>query len=855
MTISAGTKLGPYEILSPLGAGGMGEVYRAADTKLKREVAIKVLPEALAGDPERLARFEREAHAVAALNHPNILSIHDFGNEGGIAYAVTELLEGEDLRARLDNGALPSRRAVEIAIQIARGLAAAHEKGVVHRDLKPENVFLTADGRVKILDFGLAKRIGKESAETSAPTAPAATEPGTVMGTVGYMSPEQVRGRKLDHRTDIFSFGAILYEMLTGARPFRGDSHVETMNAILKEEPPELLDSGRNISPALDRIVRHCLEKAPEARFQSAGDVAFDLEALSAAASTVSGGARTIPRGWRRPAAIAAIVVAAIAAGALLDRAFRPAAAPPSFERLTYRRGAITAARFAADGKSVVYSAQWEGQPSRLFSISAAGQESPPLDVSDAILLSVSSADELLVKLNPRLWTGHLHGTLARVPRTGGSPRELRDNVQDADWGPDGRSFAILRLIGGIRWAVEYPGGTPLVEENRALDFVRVSPDGGRIALGRVGFWLNPAISLVDRSGKSKILQTDVATGLAWGPAGNEIWYTSPEPGGASDLYATDLSGKRRLVDRAAGSVVLQDVSRDGDVLARLQRHQANAMFHAAGASREIDLAWHEGSAITDISPDGRSVLITESGNTRSGGVGFYLRKTDGSPAVHLGDGVGYCVFSPDGKWALAASKDSKRALVRVPTGAGQTQSTPLPIDFSQWWFFPDGRRILVSGVLPNGLARIYSIDLEGKSYRQLAPDGTDFFIGEMPLSPDGKSFAAQATTGLNSAGLQIYSTDGAPPRKVPGFEPDDVAIRWADDGRSLFVFKRNELPARVFRLDVGTGKRTPWIELMPSDPAGVTRIPTIVMSPDGRTYAYNFERDLSDLYLVRGLR
>jgi len=330
MTLSAGVRLGPYEILSPIGAGGMGEVYKARDTRLDRYVAIKVLPESLASDREALLRFEREAKAVAALNHPNILSLHDFGREGDVAFAVTELLEGESLRQRLDNGAIPQRRAVEYAVQIARGLAAAHEKGIMHRDLKPENLFVTKDGRVKILDFGLAKVVVREAAQTSAPTTPAGTEPGTVMGTVGYMSPEQVLGRDVDERTDIFSFGAVLFEMLTGARAFKGNSAVETMNAILKEEPPEPEPTGKRISPALDRIVRHCLEKSPESRFHSAGDLAFALEAVGEVSSPSSAVAGVPVRSRRRlplgPVIVGAFVIAAVAflAGRSLWRSREP---------------------------------------------------------------------------------------------------------------------------------------------------------------------------------------------------------------------------------------------------------------------------------------------------------------------------------------------------------------------------------------------------------------------------------------------------------------------------------------------------------------------------------------------------
>src|SRR6266496_2865999 len=320
MTLSAGTRLGPYEILSPLGAGGMGEVYRARDSKLKRDVAVKVLPKSLAADADALARFEREALAVAALSHPNILAIFDFGTHEGTAYAVTELLEGETLRGKLDAGPIPQKQAVDYALQIARGLSAAHEKAVVHRDLKPENLFVTQDGHLKILDFGLAKRVEAVSTEeqTSAPTVSGHTEPGTVMGTVGYMSPEQVRGRSADHRSDIFSFGAVLYEMLTGRRAFRGDTAVETMNAILKEEPRELVGSASAVSPALERVVRHCLEKSPEERFQSARDIAFALgEASSGSAASPAASAAQPARSRAFRPLLWAAGVAALAAAVL----------------------------------------------------------------------------------------------------------------------------------------------------------------------------------------------------------------------------------------------------------------------------------------------------------------------------------------------------------------------------------------------------------------------------------------------------------------------------------------------------------------------------------------------------------
>src|SRR5579864_413793 len=319
MALTSGTKLGPYEIQSSIGAGGMGEVYKARDKRLNRDVAIKVLPTSFSADPDRLQRFAQEARAAAALSHPNILSIFDIGEDGGAPYVVSELLEGETLRDRLRNGPLATRKAIDYAAQVARGLAAAHEKGIVHRDLKPENIFITNDGRVKILDFGLAKLTRPEadnSGETL--TQQVGTDAGTVMGTVGYMSPEQVRGKPADARSDIFAFGAILYEMLSGKRAFHGETAADTMSAILTKEPPELVDPHLNVPPALERIVRHCLEKNPAQRFHSISDVAFGLEVLTGISSTTTSGAQRVApapirRGWLLPvgAAIALCVVLA----------------------------------------------------------------------------------------------------------------------------------------------------------------------------------------------------------------------------------------------------------------------------------------------------------------------------------------------------------------------------------------------------------------------------------------------------------------------------------------------------------------------------------------------------------------
>jgi len=360
MNIATGTLLGRYEIRALIGAGGMGEVYRARDTSLGRDVAIKVLPPGLSQDKERLHRFEQEARATSSLNHPNILVIFDIGTFEGSTYVVSELLEGETLRDRLLGNVLPPRKAVEYAVQIARGLATAHEKGIIHRDLKPENIFITTDGHAKILDFGLAKLLDTavpEETTSQVQTKRVVTFAGAILGSMGYMSPEQVRGRSVDQRSDIFSFGTVLYEMVTGARAFRGDSSVETMNAILKEEPPTIQTSGRAIPPALERVITHCLEKQPQDRFQSARDLAFGLESVishsgtySAAYPAISTEEKKSRLKWLVFVALAVIVVGLLALSFFVGRKSADTSLP-TYTQLTFLRGSIYTARFTSHGQ------------------------------------------------------------------------------------------------------------------------------------------------------------------------------------------------------------------------------------------------------------------------------------------------------------------------------------------------------------------------------------------------------------------------------------------------------------------------------------------------------------------------
>jgi len=449
MPLPAGTRLGPYEIVSPLGAGGMGEVYRARDTRLGREVAVKVLLPEVSGDQSRRARFEQEARSASALNHPNIVAVYDVGSVDSTIYLAMELVEGRTLRELLADGALPSRKLLDVAVQVAEGLAKAHEAGLVHRDLKPENLIVSKDGFVKILDFGLAKLTeltpsdGVSALQTMA-GAPG-TVPGTVMGTVGYMSPEQASGRDVDYRSDQFSFGSILYELATGHRAFQRNTGAETLTAIIREEPVPVGQANPKVPAPVRWIVERCLAKEPEERFASTKDLARDLRSLrdhlseTSATETVSTArAAAAKKGlpaWLVPG-IALVVGAALALlGAKLLAGSHPASSDIRTQRLTYRRGSILSARFSPDGKSIVFAAAWDGQPMELYTTRPESPESRSLGLSHASLLSVSSTGDLAVALGWRQVVGwESLGTLARVPLEGGAPREILENVMSADW-------------------------------------------------------------------------------------------------------------------------------------------------------------------------------------------------------------------------------------------------------------------------------------------------------------------------------------------------------------------------------------------------------------------------------------
>ena len=865
-----GDRLGPYEIVASLGAGGMGEVYKAKDTRLDRFVAVKVLPEQLAKNPDLLARFDREAKSVAALNHPNILALHDFAREGEIAYAVMELLEGESLRARLAQGPLPARKAVELAVQLARGLAAAHEKGVVHRDLKPDNLWITSDGRLKILDFGLAKQVFQREGSTLSHLATegiaagvaGSTEKGMVLGTVGYMSPEQVRGETVDARTDIFSFGAVLYEMLTGAKAFVKDSATETLAAILRDDPPAPEITGRSIPAGLQRIVHHCLEKHPAQRFRSAHDVAFALESLSTGSEVSSVAPPAGPR-TRKRFGTAALVAVAVVAAAVAGWLLRGAAPPePVFQRLTFAQGTVENARFGPDGKTVLYSARWKGEPPTLYSIPAGSHEAQRLNVQSASLLAVSRDNELAVVLSPLLTYGFYPGTLARVPASGGGAREIEPNVLAADWNPITGELAAV-TVQRADWTLESPPGKAL-RTARGIDYVRFSRRDGSLAFfeNRIGLgWpLLPqpgSIVVIDPQGKERVLATGRrCNGLAWSAVGDEVWFTEWIDGRRTTLSAASLSGRVRTIWSGPGHVSLQDVAPDGRALVQTRNIQDGVVVLPEGALRERDVSIFDGTLAVDFTPDRRALLISERGAGGGPEGAVFLTPLDGSLPIKLGKGRAESL-SPDGRWVLVGSVERPDRYTLVPTGSGQASEVDLKGILSNQigTFLPDGNRFVFQGAPEGKQIRLYLVDpAKNEAPKPITVEGTLVWRGASPLSPDGRSLLVLKDLGGKNTNEIVSIEDGTATPFV-GHEPRDIPIRWTADGRGIYVFSREGLPVRIFRYDPWSGKKEPVKEFMPADPGGITGMSSVVMTPDAKSFAFNYRRRISELFLVEGLR
>lgn len=853
--LASGTMLGPYEIRDLIGVGGMGQVYRAEDKRLARTIAIKILPDLFSNDRDRLSRFSQEARLIGALNHPNILAVYDIGVSGDIHYIVTEFLRGSTVRERLERRPIPWPQAAKYAAQIAAGLAAAHEVSIVHRDLKPGNLFVTKDERVKILDFGLAK--------VASPAVPnplcqiplendPRTFPGMVLGSASYMAPEQVRGESVDHRADIFAFGAVLYEMLAGHRAFHANSPIETMTAVLEREPAGLpIAVKEGVPEILVRIMQFCLEKDPRRRCQSALDLSVLLDGL---AKTEGEQQKTLKsrtlfgKQWI-PVAFLGVLLAASATWIVMER-MKPIARQPQFERVTFRPGTIASARFSQDGQSILYSASWDAKVIGLYSSRSNGADLRALELPSSTILSVAKSGELAITLNDT-------GNLAQVRIGGEAPRELLDHVVAADWSPDSKQLAVVRVQNG-QHRLEYPIGKLLYQTAGYIDSVRVSPHGDLVA-----FMDHPrpdddrgSVALVDSNGNKRNLTLEwiAEDGLAWSPDGKEIWFTAAlHYDWARDLYAVTPRGRQRLLFSAPGALRLEDVSPDGRALLRLRDRRSEVVAKDGNETRRL-LGWLQLMLTSAISHDGKYAVVTDWGGSGGADYSTYLAKLDGSSPIRLGDGIGGDISPDDARVTAVLPRDPAKVML-LPTGVGEVETVSYPnfrYQFANW--ASDGRRLVVYASESHRPFRFWIEDTHGGTPRAITPEGT---TGTLVILKHTDYVCVRDPHG----GASLYPIDGKIPMQVRGVTKLDTILGGRSDSNEIYVSvapstsRQNGVNREIWEVNVSTGRRLAFLEVSPADPDGVVFVGNPHISDDGKHYIMNQTRSLSVLYLASGLK
>ena len=846
--LNAGTSLGPYRIEAPLGAGGMGEVYRATDTRLGRAVAVKMIIADLADDPSRVRRFELEARAAGALNHPNLCTVFDVGRHDDAPFVVMELLEGESLRERLKQGPLPPRKAVNYAAQIARGLAAAHVKGIVHRDLKPANLFLTPDGRLKILDFGLAK-LTRPDLVTPAGDDPADRQRDPARrrhGHHGLHGPRAGQGRVRRPPGGYLRPGCgHLRDADGSAGVCRGD--LPRVRVSDPQRGSAAACCGQRAGrPASIRSSATAWRKAAAERYQDAADLAFQLESLAggdtvtASALTGPGPARGIGAKFRSHLALvlAGALLTAVVAYPVIRHAWPADRSRLNYTRLTMQRGRIGAALFAPDGRSVIYSAAWQDQPWRLYETRPGSPSSRALELPEAALFSISPTGMLAVAVATDTGAGLSDvNTLAVVPMSGGTPRRLLDQVRSADWLPDGETLAVVRRI-NVKDRLEVPPGHVLYETTGHINDVLVSPDGRWIAFNdKPGTMAtNGAFVIIDREGRvvARTVVWNVPQGAAWSAGGRELWFCASQDQGTTELRVLTPRGGERVVTRFPGIIGLGAIAPDGRLL--LTRMYVDSRMRGRGAADEEDrdLQWYDYSLPTDISEDGKWLIFVEQGVFGMEQGAVCMRGLDGSPPVKLGTGFPWAI-SPDNQWVYVVASSSKR-IVRLPTGAGQPDTLPCGevgrLGPGLAWL-PGGQGIVFGGGEVGHELRTYAQDLQGGLPRPITPEGIYMRL----LSPDGQTMVVCSAEDRSHL---LWPLGGGEPRPLAGMLAGEIPVQWSADGSSLYCAPRWGNPLTITRVEVATGRRFPWKVITAPDPlAGA--ISHFRMTSDGRCYAYHY--------------
>lgn len=841
-------EIGDYRIEGLLGSGGTGEVYSAVDMRTNARVAVKILNRPALADPDHRRRFLQEAKTIGLLSHPNIVRLYETGTaavDGAeTLYIAMELVEGQTLDQIIPPDGMAAREALALAMPVLSALQTAHEAGIIHRDLKPRNIIVTPANVPKILDFGLAKRTAAINADPAAETvsiAHSVTLSGSILGTAAYMSPEQADGKPTDVRSDIFSFGSILYEMVTGQRAFPGDSPMSTISAVMAKEPLAL-SAFPNVPPALAAVIERCLRKDPAARPQTIAGLRTTLMHVEANLdiATVPGDDKLGRRGW---IAVTVAGVVGIAAGLGLGRRLWWRADPQPL-RLTYRRGDVMSARFGPAGE-VIYSAMWGADPLRTFVAQPGNHESRPIDLPPAWVLSVSKKSELALLLG-REQTG----TLARVPLGGGTPREVLVNVSWADWAPDSNSMAVVRRV-GASFRLEYPVGNVLFETaSRKPEVLRLSPDGNFVAFlaydSETGDY---ALNVTGRDRRTSIPARGfrVVGGLAWSPSGDEVLVAGARTGESPAIYRIGREGGERIAYSMPGWPHLLDCAPDGRVLLAAVTSRLGIAALTPFSKSEQDLAWLDGSRVNGLSMDGSLLLFTEINSGGGRNAEIYLRKTDGSPAVRIGSG-NRAALSYDSRQVACLRNISRGNQVAIlPAGPGEEQILKASgFRYESAECHPDGQRVLFNATRDREPRRAYLQPIGGGEAVPVTPAG----VALTRLSPSGKMGVA-----ANNGKLEVWPLEGGEARTVSPLRHGEQICGWSEDGKALFLAtaENGGSSIELTRIEIAGGRRQTLRRLTPMEPGAVFwGLPAL--SGDGGYYAASFRKDLSELYLVSGI-